>query len=70
MGHVPDCYGSLVPFIGLRVAYPKAAVEQAGYCTYRVRVREKTSVKGSKFVQRDLGREAGQPHTAYINRHV
>jgi hypothetical protein len=70
MGHVPDCYGSLVPFIGFRVAYPKTAVKQARCGTYRVRVREKASVEGSKFVQRDLGREAGQPHTTYINRHV
>jgi hypothetical protein len=44
MGHVPDCYGSLVPFIGLRVAYPKTAVKQARCGTYRVRVRKKASV--------------------------
>jgi len=70
MGNVPDCYDSLKPFIGFGMVYPKTAVEQARCCTHRVRIREEASEEGSKLVQRDLGREAGQPHSTDINRHV
>jgi len=67
---IPDCHGSLIPCIGLGVAYPKTAIKQARYCTHRVKVREETTVKLSKFVQRDMSGEAEQPHTSYNNRHI